>query len=144
MPSQTADSTAAAKMPVPAADSQLNWNSASSAFTSCPGFGSGTTGGDRLMRSCKPGTGNLNALTSLSQPLTCRSPQRNTNTDSSSHGIQALATCHGEWPAALTAGGAVVSCSNCHDAVGCQKRRKIANAARDASPPATSTSAGPT
>src|SRR5438128_6558750 len=85
MRSQAADNTDATKMPVPVADSQLKSNVAGSGAIISPAFAAGTTGGDRRMRSFRPGTMNRSELVALSQALMCVSPQRNTNTDSSSH-----------------------------------------------------------
>src|SRR5438552_1971814 len=83
---QKADSTAATKMAVPVADSQL------SSYRASSGFGAGTTGGTRWIFSCRPATWNPTEAPAFSFALMCGSPQTKTNSERSNQGTQACNT----------------------------------------------------
>src|SRR4030081_3217537 len=80
---------AAAKMPLPVAESQLRVKIASSGFVCCSGVGGVTTGGVRTTRLCNPATWNFGAEMSLKKFFTCGTPQTKTSTLNRIHGNQA-------------------------------------------------------
>ena len=76
--------SAAIRMPVPVAESQL------SVYTAASGVGFVTTGGMRTTRLCRPSMGNFGAEIAFRKSLACGSPQMKTNTLRIAHGVQAL------------------------------------------------------
>ena len=78
---------AATKMPLPVADNQFSTKTAGSAR------GDGTTGGTRLIRLWRPGTGMRTTEMLSSAAFICGSPQTNTRTLRMIHGIQARTIC---------------------------------------------------
>src|SRR5436309_2931770 len=139
-PSQNADATAARKMPVPAADSGLKVNSASSGLRS-----SLTTGRVRAIALSRPGTFTLIVVRS-STAFTCGNPQQKTKMVSSSQGTHADATSRAVCVARReedSGGAGDTSSGKCHVCRGCQTRRNRARQTNETSPPTTSTSQGP-
>src|SRR5215207_809114 len=81
--------TAARRIAVPVAESQLRLNTAASAD------GVATTGGTRKMALSSPATGNFGAEIALSAAFTCGSPHANTSPLSTTHGRYAFALTRG-------------------------------------------------
>src|SRR5262249_3543426 len=80
---------AAAKIPVPVAESQLSTKTAGSVLGGSSGFGAGTTGGTRSTTLCNPGTLNSGADIPLSLTFVHGSPHAKTNKLNSIHGAHA-------------------------------------------------------
>src|SRR5260370_141382 len=129
--------TAAIRMPLPVADSQLKLNTAPS------GALLATTGGTLRIRLCRPLTGILKTEILSRMALTLGNPQRKTSTLRMTQGTQALATSPALcpcWPRALRS----ASCpSNPQIFLGCQSRSKTITAAMEQTAETTSTSHGP-
>src|ERR1700730_11124576 len=129
--------TAAIKMPVPEADSQLSWKIAASAV------GLATTGGTRWIRLCNPLMGTLK-IDSLSKKLfTDGSPHRKTSTLRMAQGTHAFTTSrelYPCWPRAVRS----ASCP-CKPQIflGCQLKSNTMSAAIEHTAAITSTSHGP-
>src|ERR1051325_1290836 len=83
---------AAARIPVPVAESQLSLKTASSGLVGLSEVGEGTTGGARTTRLCNPAIWNLGSETSLRNFFIFGAPQTNTSTLNNSHGTQASQT----------------------------------------------------
>src|SRR5579862_6509163 len=120
--------SAATKIPVPLADSQLNKNTAVS------GFGLATTGGTRWTIPSSPGMGNLGAEMPSKMALTCGSPQRKTTTLKMTQGVQARRT------SPRLPSGSVTPRDTSR---GYQNRSNNVRAAREITAETTSTSQGP-
>src|SRR5258706_4796758 len=82
-------SSAASRIPVPVAESQLSLNTASSGGVGLSAVGTGTMGGVRTTTLCRPETEKAGAEMLLSCFLTAGTPQTKTNTLNKIHGNQA-------------------------------------------------------
>ncbi len=119
--------SAATRIPLPVAESQLATKTALSAL------GCDTTGGIRNTRLSSPAIANDGLEIPSSSALTCGNPQRNTTTLRMSHGVHARSS----WrlsPAALGSRGT---------SAGCQTRNNRVTAPNDTTAAPTSTSHGP-